>query len=76
MLRPNEDTYIVVKLPELLSNFEEYSMRVGVLKNNPFVKNFFERAVELERIIKAVLIFLEEWMVFQKNWAYFERIFS
>lgn len=51
-------------------------MRVGVLKNNPFVKNFFERAVELERIIKAVLIFLEEWMVFQKNWAYFERIFS
>ena len=76
LLRENEDTIVIVKIPELISSFEEYEMRINVLKTNPYVKNFIDKAMELDKIISCVLEFLNEWQVFQKNWSYFEKIFT
>ncbi|CDW77756.1 dynein heavy chain axonemal [Stylonychia lemnae] len=73
---PTENPLIVLKLGELISLFEEYFMRVSVLKTNPFVKNFYDKMIELEKIVKHVVEILNEWQLFQKNWIYLESIFS
>ena len=35
-------TIIVTKLVELVGMFEEYSLRISVLKSNPNIKNFYD----------------------------------
>ena len=65
-----------MKLGDLITCFEEYAMRVSVLKTNPFIKNFYDKMVEIERIVKHVVDILNEWLIFQKNWIYLEAIFS
>lgn len=52
---------IVLKLNDLILNFEEYSMRVSVLKTNPYIKNFYDKMLEIERIVKHVVEILNEW---------------
>lgn len=44
--------------------FEEYFLRIGVLKTNPNVKNLIDRLLEIERIIKNVLELVNEWAEF------------
>jgi dynein heavy chain len=66
---------IVNKLPELIIMFEEYSLRIGVLRTNPNVKNLIDRLLEIERIIKNVLELLHEWAIFQRNFVYLHGIF-
>lgn len=51
-------------------------MRVSVIKTSPFIKNFFEKMVELEKGVKLVVDILSEWTTFQKNWIYLENIFK
>jgi dynein heavy chain len=68
-------TIIVKKLPELIVMFEEYFLRIGVLKTNPNVKNLIDRLLEIERIIKNVLELVNEWAEFQKNFVYLHGIF-
>jgi hypothetical protein len=52
-------------LPELIVMFEEYSLRIGVLKTNPNVKSLGENIIiEIERLIKGVLDLLNEWAKF------------
>ena len=72
----DSETVIVLRLPELLAIFDEYTMRVSVLRTNPFVKNFFDKMLELERTVKSVVEILAEWLGFQRNWIYLENIFS
>lgn len=40
---PVAGTKIFRKLQEVNSRFEEFVLRTGVLKSNPYVKNFFDR---------------------------------
>lgn len=72
----DSDTLIVQRLPEVLAIFDEYTMRVSVLRTNPFVKNFYDKMLELERTVKGVVEILQEWLCFQRNWIYLENIFS
>jgi dynein heavy chain len=58
------ETVVVNKLHDLSSTFEEYFLRISVLKTNPSSQNFFEKLVEIERIIKAVIELLSEWSEF------------
>jgi len=70
------DTNIVLKLSDLISSFEDYSTRLQVLRQNPFMKNFYEKLQDIERVVNFVLECLSEWQVFQRHWIYLEEIFS
>lgn len=71
-----EDIIMVIQLPELISTFDEFYLRIGVLKSNPNIKNFLEKLVELERIIRVVLELVNEWSQFQNNYIYLYSIFA
>ena len=58
------EAVIVLKIHELIYAFDEFQMRASILKTNPFVKNFYEKMNELEKIVKIVLEILNEWQVF------------
>jgi dynein heavy chain len=55
--------------------FEEFYLRVSVLKTNPNIRNFFEKLLEVERIIKNVVELINEWADFQRNFIYLNSIF-
>jgi hypothetical protein len=55
--------------------FEEFYLRASVLKTNPHIKNFFEKLLEVEKIIKAVVEIINEWTIFQRNFVYLNGIF-
>ena len=65
----------MTKLPELISMFEEFSLRVSVLKTNPHIRNFYDKLLEIEKIIKNVLELINEWAAFQRNFIYLNGIF-
>jgi len=66
---------VITNLPELISLFEEFFLRISVLKTNPNIKNFFEKLLEIEKIIKAVVELVNEWADFQRNFIYLNSIF-
>lgn len=68
-------TIIVTKLTELVGMFEEYFLRISVLKSNPNIKNFYEKLLDIERIIKNVTELINEWTEFQRNFIYLNAIF-
>lgn len=51
-------------------------VRVQLLKMNPFIKNFFDKLLELEKILKYAIEILEELEGFQSSWLYLQAIFS
>ena len=55
--------------------FEEFFLRVSVLKTNPHIRNFYEKLLEIEKIIKNVVELINEWAVFQRNIIYLNGIF-
>ena len=55
---------MVLKMPEMVATFEEYSMRINVIKSNHFITNFYDKAVDLEKIITIVGEFMNEWHLF------------
>ena len=65
----------MTRLPELISLFEEYHLRAGVLKTNPHIRNFLEKLLELEKTIKSVVELLNEWAAFQSNFVYLSGVF-
>lgn len=44
--------------------FEEFYLRVSVLKTNPNIRNFVDKLLEVERIIKNVVELVNEWADF------------
>jgi dynein heavy chain, axonemal len=75
-LLPDQVTLIVVQLAELISAFEEFFLRIGVLKTNPNIKNFVDKLMELEKVIKAVIDQINEWAELQRNFIYLFGIFN
>ena len=49
---------------------------MNILKSNPFMKNFYEKMHEIDRIIKLVIDMSGEWIAFQRHWMYLQEIFS
>lgn len=69
------DTIVILRLPEVIAMFEEFYLRASVLKSNPHIKNFFEKLLEIEKIIKSVVELVNEWAIFQRNFIYLNGIF-
>ena len=51
-------------------------VKLGALKTNPYVKQYLEKTMYLERSITAVIEILEEWVKFQRSWIYLEPVFD
>jgi aryl-phospho-beta-D-glucosidase BglC (GH1 family) len=43
---------------------------------NPYIKNFFEKLLEIEKIIKYSVEILIEFECLQRSWLYLQSIFS
>ena len=70
------NTHILRGIDELVSQFEEFSIKVAALRVNHFAQNFNERVTKVEKDIKIVEDVLEEWTKAQKSWMYLEPIFQ
>ena len=70
------NTYILRGTDELISQFEEFSIKIAALRANQLSKNFNERVSKVEKDIKIVEDVLEEWTKAQKSWMYLEPIFQ
>lgn len=55
--------------------FEEFFLRASVLKTNPHIRNFLDKLIEIEKIIKNVVELVNEWAIFQRNFIYLNSIF-
>jgi hypothetical protein len=64
-----------MKLPEVQQSYEEFQTRLSILRSNPFMKNFYEKMHEIDRIIKLVVELSGEWQVLQRHWMYLQEIF-
>ena len=74
-LQTDGETIVITRLPDLITMFEEFFLRASVLKTNPHIRSFFERLLEIEKIIKNVVELINEWAVFQRNFIYLNGIF-
>ena len=75
-MAPDGYTYLCKGIPDVSSRFEEFFLRVNVLKTNPHMKNFFDKLLEIEKIVKSVSEILVDWTIFQRNWLYLNGIFG
>ena len=73
---PDNETKLCKGIPDINSLFEEFHLRVNVLKTNPHMKNFQERLHEIEKTVKAVIEILIDFTILQRNWLYLNGIFS
>jgi len=60
---PDNETKLCKGIPDINSLFEEFSLRVNVLRTNPHMKNFFEKLMEIERTVKSVIEILVDFAV-------------
>jgi len=70
------NTHILRGTDELISQFEEFSIKIAALRANQLSKNFNDRVSKVEKDIKIVEDVLEEWTKAQKSWMYLEPIFQ
>ena len=73
---PDNETKLCKGIPDIGSLFEEFYLRVNVLRTNPHMKNFFEKLYEIEKTVKSVLEILVDFTILQRNWLYLNGIFS
>lgn len=70
------NTHILRGIDELVSQFDEFSIKIAALRANQLSKNFNGRVSKVEKDIKIVEDVLEEWAKAQKSWIYLESIFQ
>jgi len=56
--------------------FAEFMLKVGVLKMNPYMRSFFDRLLEIEKICKQVLEIMAEFVILQNKWVYLQKVFD
>lgn len=71
-----KDTFVLRGLDDLMTIFEEYTLKVVSLKQNAFSKVFSERIYKIEKEFRIIVDILEEWIKTSKSWIYLEPIFS
>jgi dynein heavy chain len=69
-------THIIKGLDDLMTTFEESSIKILALKNNTYAKYYLDRILRVEKELKLIVEALDEWAKVQKSWVYLEPIFS
>lgn len=70
------NTCILRGTDELISQFEEFSIKVAALRTNHHASNFNDRISKVEKDIKIIEDVLDEWTKAQKSWMFLEPIFQ
>jgi hypothetical protein len=70
------DTKVIKRIDRLVSLLSELMLRTQVLKMNPYMKNFLEKLLEIEKQGKQVIEILNEFQQFQTKWVYLQQIFN
>lgn len=70
------NTHIVKGMDDLITSFEESSIKILALKTNSYAKHFMDRIVRVEKELKVIVDVLDEWVKAQKSWVYLEPIFQ
>ena len=60
---PDNETKLCKAIPDINSLFEEFHLRVNVLRTNPHMKNFFEKLLEIEKTVKSVIELLVDFAI-------------
>lgn len=60
----NPDIRVVKKIEDVVQKFNEFLLRVQVLKMNPYMRNFFDRLLEIEKTGKSVIEIVLEFQTF------------
>lgn len=60
---PDNETKLCRGIPDVNSFFEEFYLRVNVLRTNPHMKNFFEKLYEIEKTVKSVIEILIDFAI-------------
>ena len=66
----------ITNIQQVINLYEELYLRIMVLKTNPNIKNFVEKVMEIEKIIRTAVDLIYEWDMFQKNFIYLNNIFQ
>lgn len=61
---PDGVTKLCKQINDIVTKFDEFNLRVNVLKTNPHMKNFFDKLLELEKTVKSVTEVIQEWTIF------------
>ena len=56
------NTFIIKGLDELITAFEESSIKIFALKSNSYSKHFMERIIRVEKELKIIVDVLDEWV--------------
>jgi hypothetical protein len=55
-------TYVVKGTDELITLFEESSIKILALKSNSYAKHFMDRILRVEKELKVIVDVLDEWV--------------
>ena len=55
-------THIIKGVDDLITSFEESSIKILALKSNSFAKHFLERIIRVEKELKVIVDILDEWV--------------
>jgi hypothetical protein len=61
---PDNETRLCKNFPNVQSTFDEFMIRLNVLKTNPHMKNFYDRLVDIEKTVKGTIETIGDWQVF------------
>lgn len=73
---PYTSCKLVKDVNGLIYVLDEFMIRVQLLKMNPYIKNFVDKLLELEKILKYSVEILIEFEGLQLAWLYLVNIFS
>ncbi len=68
-------TFILKGIDDLITIFEESSIKILALKQNQYAKYFMDKILRVEKELKIIVDVLDEWVKAQKSWIYLEPIF-
>ena len=54
-MAPDNETKLFKNISDINTRFEEFQLRVNVLKTNPHMKNFYDKLTDIDKTITNVL---------------------
>ena len=55
-------TFIIKGLDDLITSFEESSIKILTLKSNQYAKHFMDKILRVEKELKIIVDVLDEWV--------------
>jgi hypothetical protein len=56
------NTFVIKGIDDLITAFEESSIKILALKSNSYAKHFMDRIIRVEKELKIIVDVLDEWV--------------